>query len=158
IPLEQLVNEHSYDDGNSPDGTVDYVKNAQRVLYLFVSLPSEAYPEASEQRIRTRVAIVSALSTAGYRPVNSARLGVALWDANFVAGENSKTPPVTSQLAYPYEVFVFDAERKVLYPEEKLARKFDEAIVFYVEEASLQLDQQLEWLKRLSKLLAACSP
>ena len=30
--------------------------------------------------------------------------------------------------------------------------------MFYVEEASLQVEQQFEWLKRLSKLLASSSP
>jgi hypothetical protein len=157
IPLEQLIAEHSYDDGKGPDGTIDYVTNRHRVLYLFVSLPSDAYPEASEQRIRERVAIVSALSTAGYRPANAARLGVARWDANLVANESSKTPPITSQLGYPFETFVLDGERKVLF-KENLARKFDEVIVFYVEEASLQIEKQFEWLKRLSKTLASSSP
>jgi hypothetical protein len=158
IPLEQLVTEHSYEDCVTPaDGKIDCLTNSHRVLYLFISLPSEAYPEASEQRIRARVGIVSALSTAGYRPANAARLGVARWDADLAANENSKTSPITSQSGYPFEIFVFDAERKVLF-KEKLARKFDEVIVFYVEEASLQVKQQFEWLKRLSKLLAACSP
>ena len=158
IRLDDLVCEHSYEDGKLPDGTVDYAKNSHRVLYLFVSLPSEAYPESSEQRIRERVAIVSALSTAGYRPANAARLGVAQWDANLVANGNAGPLPVTSQLGYPFEIFVFDAERRVLYSNEKLARKFDEVVVLYVEEASLQVEQQFEWLKRLSKLLASSSP
>ena len=86
-------------------------------------------------------AIVSALSTAGYRPANAARLGVARWDANLVATENSTPPPVTSQLGYPFEIFVFDSERKVLYSSEKLARKFDEAIVLR-RRASLQVEQR----------------
>lgn len=154
-PFEKLVRNHTTIDGiPSGDGTVDYFddKGSHRVLFQFVSLPSEAYPEAGEQRIRARVAIVSALTTAGYRPANAARLGVAFWDANHPA------PAVTSQIGYPFEIFEFDSERKVLLPKEKLSRKFDEVIVLYVEEAALQSARQFEWLRRLSCLLAAESP
>jgi hypothetical protein len=38
---------------------MDYTTSVHKVLLQFVSLPSEAYPEAGEQRVRARVAVVS---------------------------------------------------------------------------------------------------
>lgn len=154
FPFERLIRNHTTIGGTRPDGTIDYfhLDGSHRVLFQLVSLPSEAYPEAGEQRVRARVAVVSALTTVGYRPANAGRLGVAFWDAN------SPAPVVTSQIGYPFEIFELDPERKVLFPKETFSRKFDEVIVLYVEEAALQSGRQFEWLKRLSRLLAAESP
>src|SRR2546428_133004 len=72
IPIKNFIWLHTTKDAVLlPDGTFDYLQVKNKVLFLFVSLPSESYPEAGEQRIRDRVAVVSALSTAGYRPENS---------------------------------------------------------------------------------------
>jgi hypothetical protein len=157
LPLERLIHEHAahFDGVPGPDGKINFLSAPHRVLFEFVSLPSDAYPEAGEQRIRARVAVVSALSTAGFRPVNAARLGVAVWDA-------SATPerPITTQNAYPFEVFELDLVRfAFLSPEEQqLALMMDEVVVLYVEDGALRPDQQFEWLKRLSRLVAAASP
>ena len=154
IPIKDFIWLHTTKDAvHLPNGTSDYLdpKGKNKVLFLFVSLPSESYPEAGEQRIRSRVAVVSALSTAGYRPERSGRLGVAVWD-------NDPDASVTSQKAYPFEVFTFDSERRVLFPTEKLTRQYDDVIVLYVEENSLPPELQFEWLKRLSRLLAENSP
>lgn len=147
-PMEQVIEAHTKKDGvKRPDGTIDYLTNFHRALFLFVALPSDAYPEAAEQRIRSRFAIVSALSTAGYRPENAQRLGLAMW----------KRPERTSQLTYPFEVFKLDTDRRPM-ESERLPGRFDEAVVFYVEENAIMPDQQLGWLKDVSRMLAANSP
>jgi len=148
LPLDQLIETHAKKDGVlQPDGSINYLKEFHRVLFLFVALPSDAYPEAAEQRIRTRFAIVSALSTAGYRPDNAQRLGLAHWEL----------PACTSQVSYPFEVFKLDTDRRPM-ESIRLPGKFDEAVVFYVEENAIAPDQQLAWLKEVSRLLARRSP
>jgi len=148
LPLEQLIETHAKKDGvPQPDGSIDYLKAFHRVLFLFVALPSDAYPEAAEQRIRSRFAIVSALSTAGYRPDNAQRLGLAYWPL----------PARSSQATYPLEVFKLDTDRRPM-ESVRLPGKFDEAVVIYVEENAIIPDQQLAWLQDLSRLLARHSP
>ncbi|PYI90559.1 MAG: hypothetical protein DME97_16595 [Verrucomicrobia bacterium] len=152
IPLDQLIYRHTYwDPVFTKNGTIDYLSEPHHVLFQFVSLQSEAYPENGEQRIRARVAVVSALSTAGYRPANASRLGVTLWDP-------TPEPPMTTQIAYPFEVFELDPVRKLLSEAKQPAVMFDEVIVVYVEDGALQAVDQFEWLKRVSLLLARSSP
>src|SRR5450432_3874916 len=55
ISITDLIGLHARKDGAlRADGTTDYLTNSHRVLFQFVSLPSESYPEAGEQSIRTR--------------------------------------------------------------------------------------------------------
>ena len=87
-------------------------------------MQSDPSPEASEQRIRMRVAVVSALSTAGYEPKNSSRLGLATWDAN----NSCLTVTVTTQTAYPFEVFRVDVVRRVE-PDPESGKHLNEIVV-----------------------------
>jgi hypothetical protein len=152
IPIDRLIWDHThFDCVMTANGQSDCAEQPHRVLFQFVSLPSDAYPEAGEQRIRARVAVVSALSTAGYRPADPNRLGVTLWQAAVEDG-------LTSQFAYAFEVFQLDSILTVLNQGRRLGRKFDEIVVVYVEQDALRLRKQFQWLTRLSRLLADQSP
>ena len=152
VRLSELIAHHTSRDANrEPNGTISY-KNSHRVLFLFASLPSEEYPESAEQRIRTRVAVVSALTTAGYMPSVGSHLGLATWDASNANGA------LTSQREYPFEAFMFAPRQKFLQMNEQYSRKYDEVIVLYVAEDALEATKQLQWLEELSRLFARATP
>ena len=134
-----------------------------RVTFLFVSLPSEPSPEASEHRIRMRVAVVSALSTAGYQPKKSSRLGLAIWDAQQALvcrpSRSQHRQRILSRCsAYDDVQHVLERVEPDLESDKHLIDKLHEIVVLYVEESAIQPELQLEWLKCVSRLLAESYP
>lgn len=94
-------------------------------LILPVMIKGGPYSEEAEQRLRTRYAVLSALSTAGYSPESTQKL-------RYLIAENQSGPP-KKNILIPYEVFIKDSVIETG-NENSTVQKWKEIILIWINE------------------------
>lgn len=85
---------------------------------LMVLVPGGPYGEAEEQRRRVRQAVVEALSSKNFHPLNEERIGCWFTELSFTSAE-SGAQKINTSLSIPFEKYVdFDKEKLVLWIDE----------------------------------------
>jgi hypothetical protein len=88
-----------------PERTIALTKQVEVILAMVSGGP---YPEDVESRIRSRVAVIAALGSAGYRSEDEEQIGYVTsnWPLQIIRGNSgSLTPDGWSKLVLPYEWF-----------------------------------------------------
>jgi len=93
----------------------------QEIKVILAMVSGGRYAEDVESRIRSRVALMAAMGTCGYRSENEERIGyIALpWPSQIVPNTSAQDRSEGGTLALPYEWFV----RRIHHPERKLDAK-----------------------------------
>jgi len=106
--LMQQIDVHYQKWNPDVTGTQGEIRLNKQVQVILAMVSGGPYAEDTESRVRSRVALMAALNTAGYRSEDETQIGyvTASWPKQFVRDSSgSLTPESWSKLIMPYEWF-----------------------------------------------------
>src|SRR4029077_14099519 len=106
--LMQQIDVHYQKWNPDVTGTQGEIRLNKQVQVILAMVSGGPYAEDTECRVRSRVALMAALNTAGYRSEDETQIGyvTASWPKQLVRDSSlSLTPESWSKLIMPYEWF-----------------------------------------------------